>query len=245
MTDMHPPALPPAVVLCGGLGTRLRAVVSDRPKALAEVNGQPFLAHLLKHLVTEGIREVLLSAGHLSEQIGAFVKEYAPQGLKVQIVVETEPLGTAGALRLAAEAAGLKGVFLAMNGDTFFTGSLQTLVEAHVRQDAQLTMALAKVSDIARYGAVSFDASSRCVTAFAEKGRSGPGWINAGLYALSPDVLSSVPLGRPISLEREVLPSLIGNGLFAVPFENASFLDIGTPEDLARAPGLFSPPFHQ
>ncbi len=238
-----PDALPPIVVLCGGLGTRLRAVVADRPKVLADVAGRPFLAHLLDHLAAQGAREVVFSAGHLAGQIADFAADFAakaPQGLRLRTVVEEAPLGTGGALRFAASEAGLDGTFVALNGDTFFAGALARLVDAHRAARAPLTLALARVADAARYGTVRFEPSTGLVTAFEEKGASGAGWINAGAYVVEAAALAALAPGQPASLECDTLPALVGHGLLAVPFPDAAFLDIGLPADYARAAALLS-----
>ena len=236
-------SLPPVVILCGGLGTRLRPIVDDRPKVLAHVAGQPFLAHLLGQLVHVGAADIVLSAGHLAEQIEEFAASSAPAGLAVRVVTEPVPLGTAGALRFATDAAGIEGDIIALNGDTFFSGSLRRLAEELGRPGTRASMAVVQVSDTTRYGAVRFVEATGAVLAFDEKGVAGPGWINAGAYALSPEVLAHLPPGEPSSLERDVLPRLMGAGLRAVPYTDALFLDIGTPADYARADSiLFSRP---
>jgi NDP-sugar pyrophosphorylase family protein len=222
------------------MGTRLRNVISDRPKSLADVAGQPFLAHLLRSLVRQGVPEVVLGAGYLSEQIVDFVNEGLPPGIVARVVVEPVPLGTAGGIRFAAHEASVKGAFLALNGDTFFDGAVHDLWDEHVTRGATASLALAFVPDAGRYGAVRFDEDNLTVSAFEEKGVRGPGWINAGVYVLSPQALAGVPVGTPASLERDVLPALVGRGLIAVPYRGATFLDIGTPEDYERAQSVLS-----
>jgi D-glycero-alpha-D-manno-heptose 1-phosphate guanylyltransferase len=220
---------------------RLRAVVADRPKGLAEVAGRPFLGWLLDHLRAQGARAVVLAAGYGADQIEAFLTTGAPPGLDVRVVVEPAPLGTGGALAFAAREAGIGGPFLALNGDTFFSGSLSRLAEARRQHAAPAAVALVRVPDAARYGAVRFDAATGAVAAFEEKGNTGPGWINAGAYAVAPEALSGFEPGTKCSFERDVLPALVGRGLLAVPYEGAAFLDIGTPEDYARAADVLNP----
>ncbi|MEM7786522.1 MAG: sugar phosphate nucleotidyltransferase [Bacteroidota bacterium] len=223
----------PAIVLAGGLGTRLRSVVADRPKVLAPVAGAPFLAHLLRHLGAEGISEVVLATGHLGEQVAEFVEGGVPGGMRVRCVQEEQPLGTGGAVAFAARSAGLRGPVLALNGDTFFGGRLGALAAAH--PEAAVTMALAHVDDASRYGRVVLDRDR--VAAFEEKREgAGPALINAGVYVLSPGVLDGIEAGAFVSLERDVFPGLVGAGqIRAVAFPEAAFLDIGTPDDFARA----------
>ncbi len=235
----------PAVLLVGGLGTRLRSVVADQPKALAPVAGEPFLAHLLRHLQAAGVDDVVLATGYLSEQIEAFAETQAPTGLRVRCVREDEPLGTGGALAHAVRATGTEGAFLALNGDTFFGGDLHRLVTVHEETGAAVTMALAHVEATDRYGRVLLAddaASGGRVAGFVEKqAGAGPGWINAGVYAIAAGVLDDVEPGAFVSLERDRFPGLVAAGAVqGVGFPGAAFLDIGTPEDFARAPAVLS-----
>ncbi|HMB93038.1 MAG TPA: nucleotidyltransferase family protein [Rhodothermales bacterium] len=227
-----------AVILCGGLGTRLRGVVDDRPKVLAPVAGEPFLGYLLDHLQGQGISDIVLSTGHLGELVEDYVGSGDRWGVRVRCVREPEPLGTGGALRFVADALDVQEPFLVLNGDTFFSDALSQLVDFHaMRPEAQATLALVEVMQAARYGTVEADPKTGTVTAFLEKqpGRAGSAWINAGVYVLDPSLLSTIPPGRNVSLERDVFPRRIGRGLYACPFPDATFLDIGTPEDYARA----------
>lgn len=226
------------VVLCGGLGTRLRGVVDDRPKALAPVGGKPFLGHLLDHLRQQGITDVVLSTGYLGDMVAAYAGDGSRWDLHVQCIREPEPLGTGGALRLVVAEVALREPFLALNGDTFFSGSLPHLVAFHhERPGARATLALVQVERGNRYGTVQADPGTGVVEAFLEKQAvaAGPAWINAGAYVLDPVLLTLIPPGRNVSLERDVFPRWIGRGLYACRFPEATFLDIGTPEDYARA----------
>ena len=236
----------PVIILAGGFGARLRSVVDDRPKVLAPVAGRPFLQHLLKRLATEGVGDVVLSTGHLGEQVEAFIAEHSPDGMNVRCVQEPRPLGTGGALAFATKEAEIQGPFVAMNGDTFFGGSVAELVEAHhTTPAAKATLALAKVDSADRYGRVLFEEAENNapvrVTGFAEKEAeeataAGPAWINAGVYVLAPDALADGPRDERVSLERVVFPRLAKRGeLWALRYPAAPFLDIGTPEDYARA----------
>ena len=226
----------PVIVLCGGKGERLRSVVSDRPKVLAEVAGRPFLSFVLDRLQRDGATEVVLSAGYKAEMIEDFVRDRRG----VRCISETEPLGTGGAIRFAAETAGISGPFFVLNGDTWFDGNLVELADFHRDRRARLSLSLVEVADGSRYGQVAVD-PDHSVREFLEKSETaGPGWISAGLYRIEPEVLDLIPAGRKCSIEREIFPRLVGEGLFARQFTDAAFLDIGTPEDYARAEALFS-----
>lgn len=224
------------VVLCGGLGTRLRPAVEDLPKVLAPVSGRPFLYFVLERLRRDGFEEVVLSTGYLGEIVDAAVEAMELEGLRVRCIREPEPQGTAGALRYVIRSEGMAGPFVAMNGDTMFSGSLRRLVHYHHRHAARATIALVRVDDPARYGTVEIDADSGTVTAFLEKGASHreAAWINAGAYVLVPDVLNLLDANEG-SLEREVFPRVIGSGLYGCAFPDAAMLDIGVPEDYYRA----------
>lgn len=231
----------PVVVLCGGLGTRLRPVVAEVPKVLAPVAERPFLGYLLDHLRGQGVREVVLSTGYRGDLVRAYAGDGARWGVQVRYAEEPEPLGTGGALRFTAEAVGLHTSFFVMNGDTFFSGSLGRLARFHrERSEAIASMALVRVERPDRYGTVALEPERGRVVGFAEKqlGHEGGGWINAGVYVLEPELIADIPAGRKSSLEGNVFPRWIDQGLYGCPFEGAVFLDIGTPEDYARAPAV-------
>jgi len=226
----------PVVILCGGLGTRLRPVTEECPKPLVPVDGRPFLSHLLERLEGEGVEEVVLSTGHLAEQVDAFV-ERTDWAFSLRTVREEEPLGTGGALRYVADNAGLD-AFVAMNGDTLFTGSVGRLTQFHdVRDDAAGSIALVQTDQPDRYGRVRFDETTGQIHGFDEKqaGIEGTVWINAGVYVLTPALWRSIQPGEKVSLEREVFPEWVGQGLYGCRFPDADFLDIGTPDDYENA----------
>jgi NDP-sugar pyrophosphorylase family protein len=247
-----------AVILCGGLGTRLRGVLPAVPKALAPTAGRPFLDYLLQFLVSAGITEVLLCVGVLGEAILEYCRSRKLDGLTLTVSREPERLGTAGALKHAEQFIHTD-PFLMMNGDTFLELDLAALLKQHRKSGAAITMAMATVSDARRYGTVVTDARG-WVTAFKEK-EVGPGctapataatWpldagkqINAGYYAIQREVLKHLPVAPPaVSFETEVLPAFVLKGLHGYS-TNGFFIDIGVPEDLARAQAAMCgrPPF--
>jgi D-glycero-alpha-D-manno-heptose 1-phosphate guanylyltransferase len=225
-----------AVVLAGGLGTRLRPVVSDQPKVLAAVGGRPFLAYVLDQLTAAGVRKVVVCAGYLGDQLeAAFHASY--RGASLSYSREPSPLGTAGALRLALPLLRSDPV-LVMNGDSFCDADLKEFVGWHQVRGARASLLLTEVPDTQRYGRVDVDRSGQ-VTRFEEKAdASGRGLINAGIYLLTQEVLCAIPAHRAVSLEREVLPAWVGRGLYACQSVGA-FLDIGTPEAYAQAEYFF------
>ena len=227
-----------AVILAGGVGSRLKSVIHDRPKGLAEVNGRPFLAFLLEQLRAAGAHRVVLSTGHLAAQIeAAFGADF--DGLKIIYSREETALGTAGGLRLAAMAA-LSPSLLVLNGDSICDLVLLDFLHDYALHGRFPAMVLSWQPDTARFGRVEYGPDGR-VESFREKGQvSGPGWINAGIYAMERERALTITPGRPVSLEREVFPEWIGTGLRAFP-SKARFLDIGTPESYRQATAFFGP----
>lgn len=220
-----------AIVLAGGFGTRLRGIVDDVPKPLAPVAGRPFLAWLLDRLATGGMRRCILATGYLSDVIEQRIGARW-QGMEIAYSVEPEPLGTGGAIRLAATR--LQGdAAHVLNGDTWLEYDPVALEDTARAAGASMTIALARVDDVARYGAVDIDNGR--VTGFREKGESGPGWINAGCYFLGADALAALPVRDAFSFEQDVLQPRVQARAVAAFTATAGFIDIGVPEDYARA----------
>jgi D-glycero-alpha-D-manno-heptose 1-phosphate guanylyltransferase len=228
-----------AIVLAGGLGTRLRGVVDDVPKPMAPVQGRPFLAFVLDQLVAAGFKTAIFALGYRHEAIRSyFGADY--RGLALRYSVEREPLGTGGAIRLACEQADARNVFV-LNGDTYLELEFRAMLDAHARAKAELTIAICHVPDVARYGALEVDAG--IVQGFLEKGRSGPGWINAGTYVLGPDLRARLRPQGAFSFEHDLLaPEVRSIQPLAFP-ASGLFIDIGVPKDYTRAQQIFSRPF--
>ncbi len=220
-----------AAILVGGLGTRLRPVVADRPKVLAPINGRPFLAYLLDQLAAAGFSTVVLCTGYRADMIQAeFGDSY--NGLRLIYSKEEESLGTAGALRLALPLLESDPV-LVLNGDSYCHVNLPQFFEQYQRQNAAASLVLTAVDNTARYGAVQIEADQ--VTSFLEKQASaGPGWISAGIYLLSQAVLQTIPPGRAVSIEQEMFPAWLKRGV-GVFYSAGPFIDIGIPEAYQQA----------
>jgi D-glycero-alpha-D-manno-heptose 1-phosphate guanylyltransferase len=226
-----------AIVLAGGLGTRLRGVVADRPKVLADVAGRPFLTRVLDQLVAAGVRSAVVSTGYMADMIEAAIgTQY--RGLSIRYSRENEPLGTGGAMRLALEKT-MSDPLLALNGDSFCDANIQTLCAYHNQKTARATLLLTSVEDTSRFGRVETNADG-AVTRFEEKGgASVPGWINAGVYCLAREVIAGIPASRAVSIEHEVFPTLIGMAVYGFRVHSA-FIDIGTPHSYAEAERFFA-----
>lgn len=226
-----------ALILAGGLGSRLREAVSDRSKVVADVGGRPFITRIFDQLVTLGTRRAVLCTGYKAEGVEAILgDQYGPMALEYS--PEPEPLGTAGALRHAADRIGSDAA-LVLNGDSYFSANPLQLFDFHNQKSANASIMVCSKSDVAAYGRVRINESAE-IEAFDEKrGVSEPGWINAGLYLLRNDWIESIPSGRPVSLELDVFPGWIGQGLYGLQAEG-TLLDIGTPERYAKAEQFFA-----
>lgn len=227
-----------ALILCGGRGTRLAGVLSDVPKPLAPVAGRPFLDYQLALLAASGmVRSATLAIHHLAHQ---FLDHYAAHQapLPLRFVREETPLGTGGAL-LNALAGIESATVLCLNGDTLLGGDIASLIAAHRAFGPGLTMGLVEMRDTSRYGRVTLDGTGR-VLSFSEKAPgSGAGLINAGIYVIDRSVLDPYN-GEVLSMEANILPSLVDRGLvhgFLLP---GPFIDIGLPETYAAAGDLLS-----
>jgi NDP-sugar pyrophosphorylase family protein len=229
-----------AAVLAGGLGTRLRSRIADRPKVLAPVHGRPYLAYLLEQLAEVGVRDVVLLTGYLADQVrSAFGDSYA--GLRLTYSREPSPLGTAGALRRALPYL-LSPTILLLNGDSYCAASLLDFWEFHRRQSAALSLVLTPVEDSSRYGRVRVGTGGR-VLRFEEKSAVGSaGWVNAGIYLINRPLIEEIPVGGPASLERDMCPAWASSKRCFGFFCGNRFLDIGTPESYVEAEAFFARP---
>ena len=225
-----------AVLLVGGLGTRLRSAVPSMPKPLAPIGNTSFLQLLVRQLQAQGIRRVVMCTGYLAGRIEDEFKDGREWGIAIDYSKELYPLGTAGAVKLAERLLPPTPDFLVLNGDSFLELDFQRFIRFHREHRGLITIAVRKVENAARYGTVQLDAGHR-VTGFNEKSAiQGPGLVNGGVYVFNRAVLQHFPDG-PASLERDIFPRLIEKGVYA--FEQyGMFIDIGTPEDYARAQGL-------
>ena len=223
------------IVLAGGLGTRLRGVVGDLPKCLAPVAGRPFLGWMLDNLELCGFDHIILSLGFGSDAVQAFLAQRTSR-TGIECVVEREPLGTGGAIRLALTRAREESVFV-INGDTWFDLSFREMLETHRESGATATLALKPMRDFDRYGTVSLGEDGRTVEAFHEKAPCAEGLINGGIYLLRRDALEALP--EKFSMEREWLEPQVASGCLASYVSDGYFLDIGIPEDYQRAQADF------
>lgn len=219
----------PCIVLAGGLGTRLRSAVPDLPKCLAPINGRPFLEWQLRSLAERGIERFVLALGHGSESVLDALKQPWANDLSIVVVIERESLGTGGAARFAMDELGL-GEALIANGDTFLGGSIQAMLTPLDLADGErMRIATVQVPDRARFGGVALDATYR-VTTFLEKGQTGAGPVNAGLYRIHRSAFDADGTGA-FSMETKLMPRLVAASALQARELAGPFIDIGVPED--------------
>lgn len=217
-----------AIVLAGGLGTRLRSVVSDLPKPMAPIGDKPFLRYILKYLQKNGITRTILSVGYKWE----IIKEYFGdkfENIELIYSVEDEPLGTGGAIKKAMTQAKNNQVYI-INGDTFFNVDLQSL---ELQNDSKLILSLKQMNEFDRYGCVESD-DNNFVTAFTEKGYKKSGNINGGIYLASIDIFDNYDLNEKFSFEEFMQDNFQKLKASVKVFDNY-FIDIGIPEDYEKA----------
>ena len=226
-----------AIILAGGLGTRLRPIINDIPKCLAPVNGVPFLHYLISYLKNSGIESFLFSVGYLHEKIEEYLKANYPT-LNYQFILEEEPLGTGGAIRLAVQKAKEENVIVC-NGDTIFKVNVAELSEFHHDKNAVCTLSLKPMVNFDRYGAVSIDENGK-VKLFKEKQFYQSGLINGGVYALNVSRFSKEIFPETFSFEKDYLEKKVNNesgfdsSIFGL-IQDTYFIDIGIPEDYEKA----------
>lgn len=219
-----------AIILLGGFGTRLRSVLPDVPKPMAPVNGKPFLVYLLDYLKSQGITSVVFSVHYLREKIQSyFGHEYA--GMPIAYAIEDEPLGTGGAISHSLAWIDSADPVFVLNGDTFVEVDYRAMFSLGKRD--RLTMALRVVDDCRRYGKVVLE--NGFVSEFREKGEVGSGYINAGVYLIQPGLFANYPLSKQFSFENDFLLPYLAMLQPRAFIAKDYFIDIGIPEDYARA----------
>ncbi len=227
-----------AVILAGGLGTRLRGVVDDRPKPMADVCGRPFLEILLNDLKSAGVTDIIFAVGYLGELIEDYFGDGSVFDVNIHYSWEKEQLGTAGAIKNALAYITDERV-LVLNGDTYYKMDYRAVFNSAVADDTDMTIVLRKVQDVSRYGKVTLD--DKKIVRFNEKsndtsntlqpGQSVPGLINGGVYVMRKSLIETIPHGK-VSIENESIPQWIAEGKLIEGYvHDGYFIDIGIPED--------------
>ncbi len=220
-----------AVILAGGLGTRLRGVIEDLPKSMAPVAGQPFMTYILENLLNASFSKIVMATGYKHQDI---MDKYGDnyKGMKLEYSVEDQPLGTGGAL-LKASALITSQYFFVLNGDTFFNTDISGFERFFIENKCKLAVALKPMNDFERYGSVSIDGVR--IISFNEKKYCAEGLINGGVYLIDREFFNSLNLPDAFSVEKEVLEKYAGSGILRSMISDKPFIDIGIPEDYIRA----------
>ena len=227
-----PGSITEAIILAGGLGTRLRSAVPDVPKCMAPINNVPFIAFVVKHFQTQGIKNFIFALGYKSEAFESFLHTVLPAG-NYELSIENEPLGTGGAIQLACSKA-LKSDVVVANGDTLFRVNVQHITDFHYRHKAHCTLALKPMKAFSRYGVVELN-ENQYVQKFKEKQYFAEGFINGGVYVLNVPAFLGKELPEKFSFEKDYLERFYTEGKMFGITEDAYFIDIGIPEDYERA----------
>ena len=222
-----------AVILAGGFGTRLKDTIPDLPKCLAPVRNKPFISYVIDYLLNSGVNRIVFSLYYKSELVIEYLKNHWNH-IDYDYVVERQPLGTGGALKLALNNVKSDNVFL-INGDSFFNIELNKLLDFHVFNGAEFTIALKSMTDVSRYGTVEIDSLGK-VIAFNEKNSSlTEGLINGGIYVVNSNCFKLNKLESVFSLESDYLmTNTTQKKIFGMIFEDY-FIDIGVPADYQKA----------
>ena len=231
-----------AIILAGGLGSRLRATVPDLPKPMAPIHGRPFLEYLLDYWVGQGVNRFVLSVGYKRDIIEEhFATRY--KGTEVDYAVEDQPLGTGGGLLLALKHLRRTGPFLIMNGDTFFEVDLAPMRHYHQERRAELTIALREVEANSRYGGVGIDNEGKITTFDNRERRRDGALINGGVYLAEKSAFAGMApeSDAPVSIEDQLYPRMLAEGRRMYGFPSSGrFIDIGVPEDYQRAAAVLT-----
>lgn len=214
--------------MAGGLGTRLRQMVSDRPKSMAPVDGKPFLEYQIKFLKKNNIDDIIFSIGYMSEKIEGYFGNGKNYGISIRYTKEGELLGTGGAIKNALDI--LEEQFLVLNGDSIFLIDIDSMVKFHSRNNADLTIALTKTFDRSRFGNVMINDKFQ-ITHFAEKGMFAGNLINGGIYYFEKNRFRWKDLPEKFSVEKEFFPIIIESNAVYGYVSDSYFIDIGIPAD--------------
>ncbi len=221
-----------AIILAGGLGTRLKGIIEDIPKPMAPINNQPFLQYLLNYLHNEGIEKVILSVGYKHHVISDYFGQVY-KGMNLEYAIEDEPLGTGGAIALALQKSTQKNVFI-LNGDTLFPISLNNLYKFHIETGSEITLALKEIVNANRFGSVSLN-EDKVITSFTEKSSAKNTSINGGIYVLNKEKFNLRSFSDKFSFEKDYLEKIVFEHCISGVVFNKYFIDIGIPETYQKA----------
>ena len=229
--------MPEAIILAGGLGTRLKSEVPDLPKCMAPVAGKPFIDYVIKYLLEQGVNGFIFSLGYKHDVVINHLESTWPN-IKYEVAIEKNPLGTGGGIRFASKKVKSKSFFV-LKGDTYFEMDLLSMFKNHESNNAQITVALKQMVNFDRYGSVLINQANQ-ICAFREKTSVDSGLINGGIYLLKKSLIEEISVEDPFSFEKEVLEKYIHKNCIYGFVSDGYFIDIGIPEDFKKANADFN-----
>lgn len=216
-----------AIILAGGFGTRLQSVVKDVPKPMAPINDKPFLEYVVRYLITNGVNHIILAVGYKKDSIINYFKDKY-WGVPIDYSVEDTPLFTGGAVKKALSKCCESSVFI-VNGDTYFSVNLKEMYDNHIKNNADLTIAVKQMNNFDRYGTIEIEDNKK-IRCFKEKRYCKTGLINGGIYCLKSKILSQITDGV-FSFEKDYMEKFYQKDKMYAYISNGYFIDIGVPED--------------
>ena len=224
-----------AIILAGGFGTRLKEVVADQPKPMADINGKPFLEIIVQQLLKAGIEEIVFSLHYMPEKIINYFSKKSTLKNKFHFIVEPEPLGTGGAIKfiLSKNIIRKNENFVVINGDTYIDYSLKELENTHLRNTKKITLLLKKINNTSRYGSIKFNDTE--IISYNEKENTGSGFINAGVYVMREDIFNDYNFPLSFSLESDFLHKYVKDIKPSFLLTENFFIDIGVKSDYLKA----------
>ncbi|MDO5564625.1 MAG: HAD-IIIA family hydrolase [Eubacteriales bacterium] len=219
------------LILCGGLGTRLRSVVNDKPKSMAEINNKPFLLYQIEYLKKNGFNDFILATGYKSNIIEEYFLDGKKFNINIQYSKEETPLGTAGAIRNALNFINENEDILIINGDTFFEANINSFIKFHKEKKSQISLLIRYIKNANRYGLITISNDNKVIS-WDEKKDANEGFINGGIYIINSKLIKEIPLIKK-SLELDIIPSWLKLGKEIYAKDDPSyFIDIGIPQSL-------------
>jgi len=230
-----------AIILAGGIGSRLGNIVKDTPKPFLKINNNPFVLRIVERLVDQGIKKIIFCLGHKPKKIIDFFGNGSNWGIQISYVIEKKLMGTAGAIRGAYEKISELDIII-LNGDSFCYFEIPKIVKQHKLKKADITISVLKTDNPERYGLISFDKDMK-INKFIEKAKNDYKkknyFINAGVYIMKKSIIKKIEKTNPVSLEKDFFPQLLNKKIQAFVIKNSRFIDIGTPKSLKKADFFF------
>lgn len=224
------------IILCGGLGTRLKKIVNDRPKPMAQIGEFPFLEFLIKYLKKYNLKDFIFCISYMGEKVIKHFGNGKKFKINIQYAIEKNPLGTAGTIKNAQKLLKNEKSFLTLNGDTFLNINYNSLISYHQQKQGDGLIVLRKFKDISSKGEVKIDKKNQIISFEEKKPEHRPGLINGGIYLLTPKIFNFIPPNKSVSIENETFPQMLKKKSEIYGFKtNSYFIDIGTPIEYYRA----------